>query len=187
MILIFLAIAFFLLYSHKERVRIEKMGKEIDNLSDNLKTMFDEIEGIETKIDIEREENYEGVDFLDYIQRKTLYMKKRLRDHMEYMEGLANVDFLTKVGNTRAYALERDKYQNDIDHGNADFAVAVFDINNLKEINDHHGHECGDRIISAAAEALRQTFVKFNVYRIGGDEFSVIIPATTTKAMDLVL
>lgn len=185
-ILILITIAFFLIYSHKERIRVEKLSKEIDNLSTNIKTMFDEIEGIETKGDTEKEDNYEGVDFVDYIQKKTLYMTKRLRDHMTYMENLANIDYLTKVGNTRAYAFERMKYQNDIDNGKADFAVAIFDIDNLKAINDNYGHESGDKIIAAAAEALKQTFFKFNIYRIGGDEFSVIVPATTTKAMDLV-
>ena len=184
--LILITIAFFLIYSNKEKVRVEKLSKEIDNLSANIKTMFDEIEGIETTNDIKNEEKYEDVDFIDYIQKKTLYMTKRLRNHMTYMEKLANIDFLTKTGNTRAYALERDKCQNDIDNGKANFAVAIFDINNLKEINDNYGHEYGDRVISAIAEALKRTFAKFNVYRIGGDEFSVIIPHTTAKTMDLV-
>lgn len=185
-ILILITIAFFLVYSRKENFRMKIMSEEIDNLSVSLKTMFDEVEGIKTEVDSNGKDDYEGVDFLDYIQRKTLYMKKRLRDHMEYMEGLANVDFLTQAGNTRAFGLERDKCQKDIEIGKADFAVAVFDINNLKEINDNFGHESGDRIIIAAAEALKQSFVKFNVYRIGGDEFAVIIPSTTAKAMDLV-
>ena len=51
----------------------------------------------------------------------------------------------------------------------------VFDINNLKIINDKNGHAVGDYTISKVAEILQRCFVSLgNCYRIGGDEFVVI-------------
>ena len=55
-------------------------------------------------------------------------------------------------------------------------AIAVFnmDVNNLKQMNDTHGHEAGDRLIQKAAESLRRIEAR-NVlaFRVGGDEFLV--------------
>ncbi len=54
------------------------------------------------------------------------------------------------------------------------FAV-VFDLDNLKEINDTYGHFVGDKYISLAGEIVNENFCDIGyVYRIGGDEFAVI-------------
>ena len=185
-VLLLLCIASFILYSVIERKRSEQLVSEIADLSDNLKTMFDEIEGIETTGEREdEEEDYADEDFANYVHRKTIAMTKRLRKHTSYMEQQANIDFMTKTGNTRAYTAEKDKFQAEIEKGTADFAVAIFDINNLKEINDNYGHEYGDKIITTAADVLKKIFAVFNVYRIGGDEFAVILPSTSAKAVEL--
>lgn len=184
--LLILDILIFLLYSMNERKHIKQLSSEVANLSDNLKTMFDEIEGVETdEEEMEPEEDYSEKDFVKYVHAKTIAMTQRLRKHTAYMQQQANIDFLTKVGNTRAYSAEKGDMQERIDEGKADFAVAVFDINNLKEINDRFGHENGDKIIKAAADSLKKTFAGFNVYRIGGDEFAVIMPSTTEKSVVL--
>ncbi len=54
--------------------------------------------------------------------------------------------------------------------------IAVFDVNNLKAVNDTLGHAVGDDLISAAATALSYGFSEAGkVYRTGGDEFVVIV------------
>ena len=55
------------------------------------------------------------------------------------------------------------------------FAVAVFDINNLKRVNDEYGHDMGDMQIIAACKIICKVFSHSPVYRIGGDEFVVIL------------
>ena len=55
------------------------------------------------------------------------------------------------------------------------FSVAVFDVNNLKKTNDKYGHETGDTLICDAARLICTTFTHSPVYRIGGDEFAVIL------------
>ena len=48
----------------------------------------------------------------------------------------------------------------------------MFDINNMKEINDHYGHECGDQALKACCRCILSAFgEEGSCYRIGGDEF----------------
>ncbi len=55
------------------------------------------------------------------------------------------------------------------------FAVVVFDVNNLKTVNDTLGHEEGDRVICAASRIICRRFQHSPVYRIGGDEFVALL------------
>ena len=56
-----------------------------------------------------------------------------------------------------------------------DFAIAVFDVNNLKKVNDTLGHEAGDKLLKEAANVICTSFAHSPVYRIGGDEFVVFL------------
>jgi diguanylate cyclase (GGDEF)-like protein len=51
----------------------------------------------------------------------------------------------------------------------------VFDVNGLKQTNDVHGHIIGDELIATASRIICDTFKKSPVFRIGGDEFCVIL------------
>jgi diguanylate cyclase (GGDEF)-like protein len=55
------------------------------------------------------------------------------------------------------------------------FAVVMFDLNNLKEINDEYGHGMGDIYIKNSSVLICNTFKHSPVYRIGGDEFVAIV------------
>lgn len=62
-------------------------------------------------------------------------------------------------------------------------SVIIIDLNNLKPINDTFGHHMGDKLIRRAAEVLKAGIQeKYMTARIGGDEFSVIMPDTTLDA-----
>ena len=55
-------------------------------------------------------------------------------------------------------------------------ACLMFDLNNLKYYNDKFGHDCGDQYITDAVHILRKVFSRYGkLYRIGGDEFCVLI------------
>lgn len=101
---------------------------------------------------------------------------------------LAYTDPLTGVKSKRAYleAIER------INKGLADetvteFGVIVFDLNGLKVINDTLGHDEGDRYIKTACDLICDTFVHSPVYRIGGDEFTVILEGKDYSEKDVLL
>ena len=85
---------------------------------------------------------------------------------------LAYTDTLTGLKNYHAYSEATDIIDMRIEKGELrDFAVAVFDLNNLKQINDTLGHEAGDDYIRSAADIICQHFEFSPVFRIGGDEF----------------
>ena len=55
------------------------------------------------------------------------------------------------------------------------------DLNGLKRVNDTYGHVAGDELIRAAADCMKNSFNEYGkIYRIGGDEFAVIITEETS-------
>ena len=61
----------------------------------------------------------------------------------------------------------------------ADFVYATVDVNGLKTVNDNLGHDAGDELIKGAADCLKKCFGKQgSVYRVGGDEFAVLMYAS---------
>ncbi|MBO4452663.1 MAG: transporter substrate-binding domain-containing protein [Clostridia bacterium] len=86
------------------------------------------------------------------------------------------VDALTSVRNKGSFNDYIQELQDRLDNGEAlEFAVGVFDCDNLKKINDRHGHDKGDEYLKAAAQLICRTFRHSPVFRIGGDEFAVIL------------
>jgi diguanylate cyclase (GGDEF)-like protein len=62
------------------------------------------------------------------------------------------------------------------------FALLMLDLDDFKSFNDQHGHEAGNRLLTAIAEALRSSSRQTDlVYRYGGDEFSLILPRTRLR------
>ena len=88
----------------------------------------------------------------------------------------ANTDVLTNVKNRTAHA-ERIEQISAILKTNPyyEFGIVGADINNLKIANDRFGHEIGDMYIKNCCRMLCEVFTHSPVYRIGGDEFSVIL------------
>ncbi|HEX5852782.1 MAG TPA: diguanylate cyclase [Solirubrobacteraceae bacterium] len=61
--------------------------------------------------------------------------------------------------------------------------LLLCDIDNFKAINDEHGHDCGDAVLRDVAYALRKHLRSFElVYRLGGEEFLVVLPGIDTGA-----
>lgn len=89
---------------------------------------------------------------------------------------LAYTDPLTSVRNRRAYVeTEAEMNRQIADGAMREFAMAVFDLNGLKIINDTLGHEAGDRYIVAACKLICDHFKHSAVFRIGGDEFVAVL------------
>lgn len=89
---------------------------------------------------------------------------------------LMEQDPLTKVKNRTAYEHYTKEFRKKFDSGEIrEFAVAYFDINNLKLINDSLGHEMGDMYIQNCCKYICDCFKSSPVFRIGGDEFVVIL------------
>ncbi len=88
----------------------------------------------------------------------------------------AYVDPLTGIGNLNAYTEVKDELKFNIANGTqSEFAMVVFDLNNLKLMNDTLGHDAGDRMIQNASKLICDHFKHSPVYRIGGDEFAALL------------
>lgn len=86
------------------------------------------------------------------------------------------VDSLTSVRNKGAYTDYIKRLQERLDKDDdIDLAVAVFDCNNLKQVNDQYGHEKGDIYLRNACQFVCKVFDHSPVFRIGGDEFVVFL------------
>ncbi len=89
---------------------------------------------------------------------------------------LASRDGLTGVKSKRVFVEAELLWDTGIEKQTAaPFAVAVFDLNGLKQINDTQGHAAGDKYICDASALICRTFQHSPVYRIGGDEFAAIL------------
>ncbi len=88
----------------------------------------------------------------------------------------ANRDALTGVKNKHAYLDAEAQLDRQIaKHRAPEFAIAMIDVNDLKLINDTHGHRAGDQYLRDACKIICQIFKLSPVFRVGGDEFAVIV------------
>ena len=88
-----------------------------------------------------------------------------------YFRKLANTDMLTEVFNRNAYE-DRLKTLEQQELELRSTCVVLFDINNMKQINDRHGHEQGDLALKTCCRCIQSAFgPEGSCYRIGGDEF----------------
>ena len=103
----------------------------------------------------------------------TTHMKANISD----LSKRVYVDALTSVRNKGAYSTYLEEMQNRLEAagGQMAFAVGVFDCDDLKAINDKFGHDKGDLYLKNASRLICRVFQHSPVFRIGGDEFSVIL------------
>jgi len=97
-----------------------------------------------------------------------------MKEHERQMEQLAYFDPLTQLGNRRNF---REKLDEVISMpGERYQALLLLDLDGFKQINDSMGHEAGDNLLITIAKRLRYAVeAPSTVYRLGGDEFTVIL------------
>lgn len=118
--------------------------------------------------------NYNDLSLLASIEfyiSDSLYRK----DEQEKLKRMSFCDEPTGIYNRNKFEEVLQQYkENRLDH----IGVAYFDLNGLKETNDHYGHKAGDRLIRKVTDCIDSVFPK-QVYRVGGDEFVVMKPGVT--------
>ena len=102
-------------------------------------------------------------------------MALQLKEHEKLQYLLAYRDSLTGLRNTNSYWAWITDFDKDIEANDIVFGVIVLDINYLKETNDRYGHDVGNKLIVSAARIISTIFKRSPVFRIGGDEFLVIL------------
>ena len=101
---------------------------------------------------------------------------------------MANTDSMTGVKNKHAYS-DAEAYLNQMirDGQIEKLGIVVCDINGLKHVNDTLGHAAGDKLIRDASTMICKYFTHGAVYRIGGDEFTVVLQEKGYESMTQVI
>ncbi|MBQ3281246.1 MAG: GGDEF domain-containing protein [Eubacterium sp.] len=142
--------------------------EEIDSLSIRSK---DEIQSLYSSI---RKMTHDIAGYIDNL-RKTSSELSQTKIQAQKMDDLAHKDALTGVGSKLAYDQKVQELSDEIKQGVARFGIAIADLNDLKKMNDNYGHEYGNMAIRKTCQTLCDVFSHSPVYRIGGDEFAVIL------------
>lgn len=140
-----------------------RTGDEIEDLSESMKQM-------------EHDLNNHIRTILDTTHELTLTRKKA-----DEMTALAHKDGLTGLRNKVSYDKEVLRLQRGIENGKADFGIAMIDLNFLKKINDSFGHDKGNIAIKTLCSIVCDIYDHSPVFRIGGDEFVVILEKSDLK------
>lgn len=100
-----------------------------------------------------------------------------LDGYISDLNSLAYGDALTSVRNKGAFNIHVREIQARVDDPNdtPEFAVGIFDCDNLKMINDTYGHDKGDMYLQNSSHLICRVFRYSPVFRLGGDEFAVIL------------
>ncbi len=103
-------------------------------------------------------------------------------DELKKLQVNAATDALTGLHNRRLFDEYFEKEMNRAKRYGQQLAIVILDLHKLKEVNDRHGHLQGDQVLQIAAATLRRTLRSSDfAFRIGGDEFAVLLPQTDSE------
>ncbi len=134
-----------------------------------------------------------SIAYWDLVIRFALYvsstlMISQLKMLYDRERQLSRLDPLTKIENRRAFFEAASRAKSFSERNDVPLSIAYLDVDSFKQLNDRFGHRTGDKILTAAAVAIRKALRPTDlVARLGGDEFAVLLPATDRGAADLVL
>ncbi len=121
-----------------------------------------------------------GDDEIALIQNIAEQASVSLSNAMLYMISIR--DPLTDLYTRRHFEARLKEEVSRSDRANQSFSLIMFDVNELKKINDTYGHKTGDEVLKSFAKTLRNCSRPFDVSaRWGGDEFILILPKTSEK------
>jgi len=96
---------------------------------------------------------------------------------------LATTDPLTDLSNARVFHERLRQELGRVERYRDSLSLLVLDLDSLKRINDHHGHQAGDAALRSVADAIRNGLREIDLgARLGGDEFAVLAPRTNAES-----
>ncbi|MBQ7670135.1 MAG: diguanylate cyclase [Clostridia bacterium] len=120
---------------------------------------------------------YDNDDEVGKLTKTFKRLSGHMKEHINDLNKQVFIDALTRVKNKGAFSAMTDELQEQLisDKTSLEFAVGVFDCDNLKLVNDKYGHDKGDIYLKSASRSICNIFQHSPVFRIGGDEFAVIL------------
>ena len=161
LVVFLLAILYTIWVTYKIVAPLKKLTTAASNISS----------GVQEDVNLIVESN----DEIGVLSRVLSDTYQKIREYSAYINALAYRDSLTGIKNNTAYTEAITELNKEINLGSPTFAVMVVDINDLKKTNDTYGHDVGNELIVHATRILTDTFKASSVFRIGGDEFTVIL------------
>jgi len=163
---------------------LEKVEQKLEETAEGVKSHSDKIkekkDNIETQEDIQKilVELNETILITDGLVKFIYQQKKiieKIKKELSEKDTLIYKDELTGLLNRRAF----EKDIKELVKTNIPFSIAMIDLDNFKNINDNYGHQFGDEVLKGFAEVVEHTLRDSDrKYRIGGEEFVIILPKT---------
>ena len=126
----------------------------------------------EISINVIRDSNGELINYVAVFRDISHWKKAE-----EQLTFFAFYDQLTGLVNRRSFIHRVEQQIRAVHQTNQVFSLLFIDMDDFKSINDLHGHDFGDRVLTQIAERLKSLFsVKDNICRYGGDEFCILLP-----------
>jgi diguanylate cyclase (GGDEF)-like protein len=156
---------------HESTARFESLAA-IDDLRELKTKLASEVLALKRMI-AERQKAWETT--VTAFKARMTELEDQILEHQQD----AAIDPLTQVGNRRAFDRQCHQWASS---SRLQFVVALFDVDNFKSINDTYGHQPGDQVLIAAAQAIKaHTRANDLLARFGGDEFVLLAANLTLK------
>ena len=105
------------------------------------------------------------------------YMLLRLAEAKRMFSQMSLMDGLTGLGNKRSFDLSLEHL---VQEGSS-FGLCYIDVNHFKAVNDRFGHNVGDALLKTVAKRIQEN-TSYPAYRIGGDEFVILVDEEVEEA-----
>ena len=121
--------------------------------------------------------DYKADDEIGVLTTTVNGLIEHLGGYINDLNRLAYADTLTQVNNKSAFDVRLKQIQDQLENPETklEFAIGIFDCDDLKQINDKYGHDKGNIYLRNSCHLICRVFENSEVYRLGGDEFAVIL------------
>ena len=180
-----------MLKAYNKETFLAKLAKN-DHYTISFRSLVDGVVSHKRHVVILCKDKRHAICCLEDVEAEYQEKQEQLKN-LQAEKMLARTDELTGIKNSTAFKEYVDKIDAKIAVEAAEgeykttFAIVMCDINNLKETNDTKGHNSGDEEIQATSRLICDTFQHSPVFRIGGDEFLVILTGKDYDQKDFLM
>lgn len=154
----------------------ERFNDELSNASPELLRL----QNLEIKKSLEKAKEQARIE-IEQIEQQLDLRKRELQEYIIKAE----TDPLTGLLNRRAYTRHINSALRNLRKKNKEFCLLYLDLDHFKTINDTYGHSFGDKVLKAMAVNMHNCIREKTdlAFRIGGDEFAIILFSDDTVAL----